>query len=48
VDEEKSEGSHTVHWDGCNMNGEKVSSGIYFYKLEAGEFREVKKMVFLR
>jgi hypothetical protein len=48
VDEEKAEGSYTVFWDGLNDDGKMVSSGIYFYKLEVGEFSEVKKMVLLR
>ncbi|MGB7061376.1 MAG: right-handed parallel beta-helix repeat-containing protein, partial [Candidatus Zixiibacteriota bacterium] len=48
VDEEKAEGSYTLYWDGRNQNGKEVSSGIYFYKLEAGNFTDVKKMVLLR
>jgi hypothetical protein len=48
VDEEKSEGDYTIHWDGRNMKGETVSSGIYFYRLEVGELSDVKKMVLLR
>jgi flagellar hook assembly protein FlgD len=45
ADEEKSAGSYTVYWDGNDKNGQPVSSGIYFYKLSAGDFTEVKKMV---
>lgn len=48
VDEEKNEGSYIVHWDARNMKGETLSSGIYFYRLESGEFTDVKKMVLLR
>lgn len=33
-----------AYWDGKNDFGEEVSSGIYFYALEAGGFRSVKKM----
>ena len=36
-------GSHKVEF-----NGESLASGIYLYKLEAGEFTQVKKMVLLR
>jgi len=37
-----------VHWDGKNDAGEKVSSGIYFYKISAGDFSAVKKMVIMK
>ena len=48
VDEERASGSYTVYWDGSDKNGRPVSSGIYFYKLDAGDFTEVKKMVLLK
>ncbi len=34
-----------AYWDGKNSSGEEVSSGIYFYIFEAGEFRSMKKMI---
>jgi cytochrome c peroxidase len=36
-----------VYWDGTNANGERVSSGIYYYVMQAGTFRKAKKMVIL-
>lgn len=48
VDEEKPAGTYTVYWDGNDKNGDPVSSGIYFYKLDAGDFTEVKKMVLIK
>jgi hypothetical protein len=48
VDEEKSAGTYTTYWDGNDQNGQPVSSGIYFYKLDAGNFSEVKKMVLIK
>jgi len=37
-----------AYWDGRNESGEKVTSGIYFYLMEAGSFRAMKKMVILK
>jgi hypothetical protein len=48
VDEEKLPGSYQVVWDGKDQNGEQVSSGIYFYKLDAPGYTETKKMVLLK
>ncbi|MFQ6104608.1 MAG: FlgD immunoglobulin-like domain containing protein [Candidatus Glassbacteria bacterium] len=48
VNQPKAPGRYTVHWDGTNGAGERVSSGIYFYKITAGDFVKVKKMVLLK
>lgn len=34
-----------AHWDGTNEIGERVSSGIYYYSIKAGDFTAVRKMV---
>lgn len=39
---------YTVRWDGLNDNGRSVSSGVYFYRLSAGDFLQAKKIVLLR
>jgi hypothetical protein len=41
-------GAHTAAWDGTNENGERVSSGIYFYKLSTSGFAQTRKMVLLK
>ena len=38
-------GTHGVVWDGKNNFGSKVSTGIYFYRLQARNETQVKKMV---
>jgi len=43
VDEPKSPGEYSAQWDATN-----VPSGMYFYRLSAGSFSDVKKMVFLK
>ena len=41
-------GQKNVLWEGKNDEGREVSSGIYFYILEAGIFTEVRKLVLLK
>ena len=48
VDKDFDEGYHTIQWDGKNNNRNPVSSGIYLYKIQAGDFSQVKKMSLLR
>ena len=41
-------GTHTITWDGRNDAGATVSSGVYFYRLDAGKFSQTRKMVMLK
>jgi hypothetical protein len=41
-------GSHRLMWDGKNSSGEDVASGVYLYKLNAGSYQEIRKMVLIR
>jgi hypothetical protein len=41
-------GRHQIAWDGRNQQGQAVASGVYFYRLAAGDFVQTKKMVLLK
>lgn len=48
VNEKQPAGHYRVTWDGTNDLGKKVSSGIYFYKLNSGSFVDIRKMTLLK
>ncbi len=37
-----------AYWDGRNEFGEKVSSGVYFYNLQASDYNATKRMLILK
>jgi CubicO group peptidase (beta-lactamase class C family) len=43
VNDQLKHGTYEVEWDASNF-----SSGVYFYKLEAGEFTETRKMIMVK
>jgi flagellar hook assembly protein FlgD len=41
-------GFSAVQWNGKNTSGQNVHSGVYFVKLKAGSFSEVKKVLLIK
>ena len=41
-------GLTSVVWDATNDEGHEVAAGLYFYKMEAGNFRRTNKMLLLK
>jgi hypothetical protein len=41
-------GRHKITWDGKNDGGKELANGVYFYRLQAGDFTETKKMILLK
>lgn len=48
VDDNLTPGNYKVTWNGDDTRGNKVSSGIYFYRIETPSFQSTKKMVLLK
>ncbi len=48
VDEPQSAGAYSVVWEGNTDSGQKVASGIYFYRLVLGDQTQTKKMVYIK
>ncbi|MEA1996828.1 MAG: carboxypeptidase regulatory-like domain-containing protein, partial [Gemmatimonadota bacterium] len=48
IDRWLDQGAYQVQWDGRNSRGNAVSSGVYFYRMEAGDFYRLRKMILLK
>ena len=48
VSSQQSAGYKSVQWNANNSAGQPVSAGLYLYMIQAGEFRQTKKMVLLK
>jgi len=48
VDREMAAGDYTVQWDGTNQSGHSVATGIYLYRLTAGDHAASRKMLLLK
>ncbi len=41
-------GAYNVQWDGTNVQGEQLASGVYLYQLRAGDRVETRKMMLIK
>ncbi len=48
IDEIKSAGNYSITWDGVDSYGQKVSSGIYFYRINADDYTDSRKMALVQ
>ena len=48
VNDSQTAGFKSVQWNATNHKNEPVSAGLYLYTIQAGEFRQTKKMVLLK
>ena len=45
---EKPTGTYHIEWDGQNSLGTNVSSGMYIYSLQSGEYKIFNKLLYLK
>lgn len=48
IDEKQAPGFYRTNWNGADKSGRIVPSGIYIYRLEAGNFVATRKMMFIK
>ena len=48
IDKNMNVGNHVFRWDSRDNSGNTVTSGIYFYRIEAKEFSQMKKMILMK
>ncbi len=48
INQKQNAGTYKITWDGTSKNGQVMSSGLYFIKIDAGQFSDIKKMIFAK
>jgi len=48
VDQRQSAGTYNLTWDATDNYGNKLSSGVYFYRIQSGTFTDMRKMILVK
>lgn len=48
LDNRMNAGAHEISWNGLDQSGKAAASGIFYYVMEADNFKEIKKMMLMR
>ena len=48
LDSPQTAGHRTIQWNATNNAGQQVPGGVYLYRIQAGQFRQTKKMILLK
>lgn len=47
INQSQTAGIYSLNWDGNDMNGQLVSTGMYYYTLQADKYKETNKMLLI-
>jgi PKD repeat protein len=47
-DDKFSAGNHNIQWNGRTNNGSNASAGVYFYKMETSNYKNIKRMLIIK
>jgi flagellar hook assembly protein FlgD len=48
INNQQDAGYKSVQWNATNNAGQPISAGLYLYTIQAGDFRQTRKMVLLK
>jgi len=48
INEEKAAGDYSIIWNGLDDNGHTIATGLYFYRIQSGNFSTSRKMLLLK
>lgn len=48
INEKQDAGKYQATWNGLDLSGNSVTSGVYFYHINAGDFQATRKMMFIK